>query len=81
MLGDHSHPSIPMDRVIANELEILGSHGMQAHRYPELLRMIRSGRLFPEKLVGKTISIEEALGELVNMDSFSGTGVKVIDQF
>ena len=81
MLGDHSQPSIPMDRVIANELEILGSHGMQAYRYPELLTMIQSGKLFPDKLVGKTISIEEALEELVNMDNFSGTGVTVIDRF
>lgn len=81
MLGDHSQPSIPMDRVIANELEILGSHGIQAYRYSELVTMIQSGKLFPEKLVGKTISIEEALEELVNMDNFSGTGVTVIDRF
>ena len=26
-------PQIPMDKVIAHELEILGSHGMQAFRY------------------------------------------------
>ena len=33
MLGEHAHPPIPMDKVIAHELEILGSHGMQAFRY------------------------------------------------
>ena len=32
MTGDHKHPKIPMDKVVANELEIIGSHGMQAFR-------------------------------------------------
>ena len=81
MVGDHQHPSIPMDKVIANELEIFGSHGMQAFRYAEMLNMIRSGRLSPEKLVGKTISLEESLDELVNMNNFEGTGVIVINEF
>jgi len=31
--------------------------------------------------VGKRISLEESLGALVRMDSFSGTGVTVIDRF
>jgi len=81
MLADHRHPAVPMDQIVANELEILGSHGMQAHKYPELLVMIRAGKLLPEKLVRKTISLEDSLDELVNMDSFSGTGITVIDKF
>jgi alcohol dehydrogenase len=81
MVAEHRHPAIPMDKVIANELEILGSHGMQAHKYPELLAMIESGKLAPEKLIGKTIALEESLEALVNMDSFRGTGVTVINEF
>lgn len=81
LLGDQKHPDIPMDRVIANELEIVGSHGMQAHRYPPMLSMIRTGQLSPGKLIGRTIGLDEAPGELVAMDSFKGTGVTVIDRF
>lgn len=80
MVGDHAHPSVPMDRVVAHELEILGSHGMQAHRYPVVLNMIRAGKLHPEKLIGKTISLQQAPEELMQMDNFSGTGVTVIDR-
>lgn len=80
MVGDHAHPSVPMDRVVAHELEILGSHGMQAHRYPVVLDMIRAGKLHPEKLIGKTISLQQAPEELMQMDNFSGTGVTVIDR-
>jgi alcohol dehydrogenase len=81
MLAEHRQPAVPMDKVIANELEIIGSHGMQAHKYPALLTMIRAGRLSPERLLGKTISLEEAPEALMSMDSFKGTGVTIIDRF
>ena len=81
MLADHSRPLVPMDKVIANELEILGSHGIQAHKYSSLFEMINSGKLHPQKLIGKTISLDQAAIELSNMNSFAGTGVTVIDKF
>ena len=64
LVGEHRHAALPMDRVIANELEIVGSHGMQAHKYPKLLAMIKARKLFPEKLIGKTISLEESLAKV-----------------
>ena len=81
MLGDHARPSIPMDRVISAELQILGSHGMQAHAYPDMLQMIEAGTLKPEKLIGKTVTLEESMVELETMDRFPGLGVTVIHQF
>jgi alcohol dehydrogenase len=54
---------------------------MQAHRYPEMFEMIKDGRLQPERLIGKTVSLEEAAVELTNMNSFSGIGVTVISGF
>lgn len=81
MESEHHRTIVPMDKIIGRELEILGSHGMQAHRYPEMLEMIRAGKLQPQKLIGKTISLEESLTELVNMNNFSAVGVTVIDKF
>lgn len=81
MEAEARHPKIPLDLVIARELEIIGSHGMQAHKYAEMLEMISAGRLQPQKLIGKKITLEESLDELVNMHSFAGTGVTVIDRF
>ncbi|MBN1985640.1 MAG: zinc-dependent alcohol dehydrogenase family protein [Prolixibacteraceae bacterium] len=80
MTGDHKHPKIPMDKVVAHELEILGSHGMQAFRYNEMFEMIKAGKLNPALLVGKTISLEEAPEALMNMDKFENLGVTVIDK-
>jgi len=81
MLGGQNHPPVPMDKVIANELEILGSHGIQAYRYPALMEMIEAGKLHPERLVQKTITLDEALVELVNMDTFVSSGLTVITKF
>ena len=81
MLADHCHPAVPMDKIIANELEILGSHGMQAYKYRALMEMIQVGKLQPKKLIQKTISLDESLGELTNMDNFKSIGVTVIDKF
>jgi len=81
MTGDHKHPKVPMDMVLANELEIIGSHGMQAHKYPEMLQMISDGILHPEKLLERTISLEEATLALPNMNTFEHKGVLVINSF
>jgi alcohol dehydrogenase len=81
LLADHRHAPLPMDKVIANELEILGSHGIQAYKYSSLLEMINAGKLNPHKLIGKTISLEASPMELSNMNHFAGTGVTVINKF
>ena len=81
MLADHSNSPLPLDKVVAYELEILGSHGIQAYKYSSLLEMIDSGKLSPQKLIGKTISLEESPKELSNMNNFASTGVTVINKF
>ncbi|RAU37212.1 zinc-dependent alcohol dehydrogenase family protein [Pseudomonas sp. RIT411] len=81
LLGDQATPALPMNLVIARELEILGSHGMQAHRYDVLMAMLRQGTLAPEKLIGREISLAESGAVLMHMDRFEGTGVTVITRF
>jgi alcohol dehydrogenase len=81
MAAEHRNPAIPMDKVIANELEIFGSHGMQAFKYAEMLEMVRQGKLQPEKLIGRTISLKESLQELTDMNNFRRVGISVIDKF
>ena len=81
MLADDRAAPVPMDAVVANELELYGSHGIQAHRYPELLAMIEAGAIDPRRLVGKRIALDDAAAELSAMGSFAGTGVTVIDRF
>ncbi len=77
LLADESEPSVPMSQVIARELEIAGSHGLQAREYAALLALITTGRLHPEKLLGKTISLSAVGRELAGMNAFPGVGVTV----
>ncbi len=81
MTGNHIHPKIPMDQVLAKELEIIGSHGMQAYKYPEMLNRIKQGKLHPEKLIKRTITLEESTTALPNMDKFDNNGIWVINSF
>lgn len=81
MLGENSTPAVPMSKVIAHELEILGSHGMQAHRYDAMFAMMDSGKLQPGKLIGRTIDLERSIDALMNMDKFEVAGVTVVTEF
>lgn len=68
LLGDAATPPIPMDRVIAQELEIYGSHGMAAHEYPAMLALVADGSLRPDRLVGNVVPLDEAGAALAAMD-------------
>ena len=80
MIG-HAPPPVPMNKVIAHELEIYGSHGMQAHRYDAMLAMVATGALRPERLIGARISLGDSIDALVNMNRFDAQGVTVVTRF
>jgi len=81
MASTHKETPIPMGMVMFNELELLGSHGMQAHAYKPMIEMISSGKLQPSKLINKTVSLEDSLEILETMGVSSPTGVVIIDRF
>ncbi|MFI8889700.1 zinc-dependent alcohol dehydrogenase family protein [Streptomyces paradoxus] len=70
---------VPMARVIALELELLGSHGMAAHSYPPMLELVRSGVLRPDLLVTSVIGLEEVPAALAAMGTAPGAGATVIE--
>ena len=81
MLGDQSAPTVPMPKIVGQEIELLGSHGMQAHRYRPMLDMVETGKLDPAQLVGDLISLDEAPEVLMNMNKFKSVGATVITTF
>ncbi|HYJ75977.1 MAG TPA: alcohol dehydrogenase catalytic domain-containing protein [Kineosporiaceae bacterium] len=70
-------PAVPLHLVIAGELEVLGSHGMAAWRYPELLGLVAAGRLRPGDLVTARIGLENAGEALAVMGDAPPTGITV----
>lgn len=81
LVGDHAHTAVPFDRVVANELELRGTHGLQAHRYPALFDMITADVLQPRRLVQKTIPLMDAGDRLRQMGDFATDGITVINDF
>lgn len=81
MAGEDRHPRVAMELVIANELEIVGSHGMQAHAYAQMLQMILEEKLKPQDLVGQTVDLAQAAAGLSNPAALKVAGVTVIDRF
>lgn len=68
-----------MSRVIALELEILGSHGMAAHSYPPMLELVRSGAVRPDLLVTSAIPLAASPEALAAMGTAPGQGVTVVE--
>ena len=73
------HPRVPMDRVIGWELDLLGSHGMAAVDYPDMLDLVEQGLLRPEQLVQRTIGLDEAATLLPTFDRTTAAGITLID--
>lgn len=73
-------PVVPLGLVIARELTVLGSHGMPATDYPELLGLVASGRLRPERLISTRITLDDVPAALVAMSTAAPPpGVTLVD--
>ncbi|HVB09359.1 MAG TPA: zinc-dependent alcohol dehydrogenase family protein [Bacillota bacterium] len=73
--------ALPISLIVTRELQLLGTFGMQASRYPEMMRMVSRGQLHPGQLVTGTIPLSGASDVLAAMDQFATVGVTVIDRF
>jgi alcohol dehydrogenase len=73
------HPAVPMDRVIAWELDVLGSHGMASVDYPDMLRLVEEGTLRPQALVERVVGLADGARLLPSVDAASPVGVTLID--
>jgi alcohol dehydrogenase len=73
------HPRVPMARVIAWELDLLGSHGMAAADYPGMIALIEQGSLQPQRLIERTIGLDEAAALLPTFDRATVAGMTMVD--
>jgi alcohol dehydrogenase len=73
------HPAVPMDRVIAWELDVLGSHGMASVDYPGMLGLIEAGTLRPQAFVERVVGLTEGAALLPSLSVATLAGVTLID--
>ena len=79
MTEDHANPEIPMPVIIANELEIIGSHGMQAHKYPEMFELIKSDKISLDRMISELITLEELTMQLPALHRKQTPGISVVE--
>jgi alcohol dehydrogenase len=72
---------LPTDEFVAKEIEFVGSLGLQPSRYPEMLNMIKTGKLDPTELVSETIDIHQIPDRLDAMSDFGTMGIPVVNDF
>jgi alcohol dehydrogenase len=71
-------PAVPMHLVVGRELQIFGSHGLAAHAYPQLLALIASGQMHPERLITGIIGLDQAGAVLATMGDTPPTGITMV---
>ena len=70
--------SLPVDIMVARELQFVGTIGMQPQRYPSMLNMVESGKLTPGKMVTNVIPIEDAAAVITSMGDYGTVGTTVV---
>lgn len=78
LLTPNGLTAMPMARVIAWELDLLGSHGMAARDYPEMLALVASGALNPSLLVKREVGLEDGAIALAELDNQAMGGITII---
>ncbi|MFB6726087.1 alcohol dehydrogenase catalytic domain-containing protein [Kribbella sp. NPDC056345] len=69
---------LDVSRLIGQELQWLGSHGMPAHAYPEMLTQVAQGNLNPAALITRTITLAETPEALAALTNGTPAGVTII---
>ena len=75
-IGDKA--TVPMHVVIAKELSVLGSHGMAAAAYPEMLADIAAGVIDPGQFITHRIPLNAVPDALAKMSTGTKPGVTII---
>jgi len=73
--------SMPIDRIVLMELQLIGTVGMQPSRYPAMLQMVENGHLAPGAMVTEKIKLDQASRVIDQMTTFQNVGTAVITSF
>ena len=69
---------LPISRVIRDELEVLGVHGLSASRFGQIFELMDQGRLHPEAMITQRLALADVPRALPAMGSFGQPGVSVV---
>jgi len=73
--------SLPVDNIVWDEREFLGSYGMPPHEYDDIFRMMDGGKIEPGRIVSETCALDDVPGVMDRMDEFDTMGIPVCTEF
>jgi D-arabinose 1-dehydrogenase-like Zn-dependent alcohol dehydrogenase len=73
--------AVPIDVIVYKELELIGSLGMAAHRFSQMLPMIVQGRLTPARLINREVRLSEVGAIFESMTVSTNSGAFVVTEF
>lgn len=68
----------PISRVIRDELEVLGVHGLSASRFAEVFDLVTAGRFDPAAMITRRITLDDVPDALPAMGRFTTPGIAVV---
>jgi alcohol dehydrogenase len=79
--GRHARMEVDMGAVYAGQLQLIGTRGMPAWRYPSLLSLIVSGRVDMAPMIARRVGLSDVSAELAAFDGPTPPGVAVVTDF
>jgi alcohol dehydrogenase len=73
--------SLPVDNIVMDEREFVGSFGMPPNEYEEIFSMMERGKIDPGRIVTETVSLEEVPGMIEGMGNYDTIGIPVCNEF
>ena len=73
--------SLPVDTIVMDEREFVGSFGMPPHEYEEIFSMMEQGKIEPGRIVSETVSLDDVPDVIASMDDYDTVGIPVCDEF
>lgn len=78
---DQGRIEIPVDQLVLNEWSLVGTLGNPHGEYPELLKLIDSGKLQPSKLISEEVALKDVQSVFDRMPLFETEGFVVVTDF
>jgi len=72
---------VPIDRIVTMELQLIGTLGMQASRYPAMLQLVETKKVSPKAMITGTCGLDGINKIFDEMNTYQNVGVTVINKY
>ncbi|MBD7936317.1 MULTISPECIES: zinc-binding dehydrogenase [Cytobacillus] len=73
--------ALPIDQMVMQEIQFIGTLGMPNHRFDSLLPLVLQGKITPGKMVTAEISLSEVTKIFEEMSNYNTSGTYIVTEF